>query len=154
MQSGAHFFPPKLTADAASASGSEGARPGSRVHRPRRACFSACVASGQILNLLGDLRKERGYKYLFISHNLCVVRYVSDEVASCTRPGGGKSFQHDALPKTLHPYTQALLSAVPVVILTAKKERIILEGTSRADRPSSGLQVCTPPPSTGKNVAR
>ena len=83
----------------------------------------------QILNLLGDLRKERGYTYLFISHNLSVVRYVSDEVAVMYLGQVVEKTANTTLfRKPLHPYTQALLSAVPVGDPDAKKERIILEG--------------------------
>ena len=90
--------------------------------------LDVCVQA-QILNLLGDLKKEHGYTYLFISHNLSVVRYVSDEVAVMylgqvvEQAGNTELFR-----KPMHPYTQALLSAVPVIDLDRKKERIILEG--------------------------
>lgn len=90
--------------------------------------LDVCIQA-QILNLLGDLRKERGYTYLFISHNLSVVRYVSDEVAVMYLGQVVEKTANTTLfRKPLHPYTQALLSAVPVVDPDAKKERIILEG--------------------------
>lgn len=83
----------------------------------------------QILNLLDDLQKEQGYTYLFISHDLSVVRYVSDYVAVMYL---GKVVEMtnniDLFSKPLHPYTLALLSAVPVAKLGAKKERVLLEG--------------------------
>ncbi|MDR1978636.1 MAG: ATP-binding cassette domain-containing protein [Synergistaceae bacterium] len=90
--------------------------------------LDVCIQA-QILNLLGDLKKEYGYTYLFISHNLSVVRYVSDEVAVMylgqvvERSGNRVLFQDP-----LHPYTQALLSAVPTVDLDREKKRVILEG--------------------------
>jgi peptide/nickel transport system ATP-binding protein len=93
--------------------------------------LDVCIQA-QILNLLGDLKKEYGYTYLFISHNLSVVRYVSDEVAVMylgqvvERSGNRVLFQDP-----VHPYTQALLSAVPTVDLdreAKQKKRIILEG--------------------------
>jgi peptide/nickel transport system ATP-binding protein len=90
--------------------------------------LDVCVQA-QILNLLGDLKREHDYTYLFISHNLSVVRYVSDEVAVMylgqvvEQAGNTELFK-----KPTHPYTQALLSAVPVISLDRKKERIILEG--------------------------
>ncbi|MDR1875200.1 MAG: ATP-binding cassette domain-containing protein [Synergistaceae bacterium] len=90
--------------------------------------LDVCIQA-QILNLLGDLKKEYGYTYLFISHNLSVVRYVSDEVAVMylgqivERSGNTILFQDP-----LHPYTQALLSAVPTVDLDRKKKRVLLEG--------------------------
>jgi peptide/nickel transport system ATP-binding protein len=93
--------------------------------------LDVCIQA-QILNLLGDLKKEYGYTYLFISHNLSVVRYVSDEVAVMylgqvvERAGNMVLFEDP-----LHPYTQALLSAVPTVDLDQEdkqKKRVILEG--------------------------
>ena len=83
----------------------------------------------QVLNLLADLKDERGYTYLFISHNLSVVRYVSDEVAVMYVGQVVEKASNTTLFKEpLHPYTQALLSAVPVTDLDNRKERIILEG--------------------------
>ena len=83
----------------------------------------------QVLNLLADLKRERGYTYLFISHDLSVVRYVSDDVAVMYL---GKVVEKagnlDLFRSPLHPYTQALLSAVPVAKLNAQKKRILLEG--------------------------
>ncbi len=90
--------------------------------------LDVCIQA-QILNLLQELKKERGYTYLFISHNLSVVRYVSDDVAvmylgQVVEKAGNVELFRDPI----HPYTQALLSAVPVAKLDAKKERILLEG--------------------------
>ena len=83
----------------------------------------------QVLNLLADLKRDRGYTYLFISHDLSVVRYVSDEVAVMYL---GKVVEKagnlELFKKPLHPYTQALLSAVPVAKLGAHTQRILLEG--------------------------
>lgn len=83
----------------------------------------------QVLNLLADLKRDRGYTYLFISHDLSVVRYVSDDVAVMYL---GKVVEKtgnlDLFRSPLHPYTQALLSAVPVAKLGAHKQRILLEG--------------------------
>lgn len=90
--------------------------------------LDVCIQA-QILNLLQELKKERGYTYLFISHNLSVVRYVSDEVAVMYLGQVVEKADNVALfGKPIHPYTQALLSAVPVAKLDAKKERILLEG--------------------------
>lgn len=90
--------------------------------------LDVCIQA-QILNLLGDLQKEREYTYLFISHDLSVVRYVSDEVAVMYLGQVVEKAENIALFKEpLHPYTQALLSAVPVVDLDNKKKRILLEG--------------------------
>ncbi len=83
----------------------------------------------QVLNLLADLKEQRGYTYLFISHNLSVVRYVSDEVAVMYLGQVVERASNRILfDEPMHPYTQALLSAVPVVDLDNRKERIILEG--------------------------
>ncbi|BDF77426.1 ABC transporter, ATP-binding protein [Pyramidobacter piscolens W5455] len=90
--------------------------------------LDVCIQA-QILNLLGELKKERGYTYLFISHNLSVVRYVSDEIAVMylgqivEKADNLRLFQDP-----VHPYTQALLSAIPVARLNRKKKRILLEG--------------------------
>ena len=90
--------------------------------------LDVCIQA-QILNLLQELKKERGYTYLFISHNLSVVRYVSDEVAVMYLGQVVEKADNVALfGNPIHPYTQALLSAVPVARLDAKKERILLEG--------------------------
>ncbi|NLL37141.1 MAG: ATP-binding cassette domain-containing protein [Fretibacterium sp.] len=83
----------------------------------------------QVLNLLADLKDERGYTYLFISHNLSVVRYVSDEVAVMYLGQVVEKASNVILfQEPLHFYTQALLSAVPVAALDIKKDRILLEG--------------------------
>jgi oligopeptide/dipeptide ABC transporter ATP-binding protein len=84
----------------------------------------------QILNMLEDLQKELGLTYLFISHNLIVVKYLSDRVAVMYL---GKIVElaktDDMFRKPLHPYTQALLSALPKPDPDLKrKARIILEG--------------------------
>jgi len=90
--------------------------------------LDVCVQA-QILNLLSDLKKEHGYTYLFISHNLSVVRYVSDEVAVMYLGQVVEQTSNTELFRNpMHPYTQALLSAVPVIDLDNKKERILLEG--------------------------
>ena len=90
--------------------------------------LDVCVQA-QILNLLERLQQQFDLTYLFISHNLSVVKHVSDRVAVMYL---GKivevaSYQ-DIFKNPLHPYTQALLSAIPLPKVGAKRERIILEG--------------------------
>lgn len=90
--------------------------------------LDVCIQA-QILNLLNDLQKEFSYTYVFISHNLSVVKHVSDRIAVMYL---GKIVEltdyRELFAKPLHPYTLALLSAIPVAKLDVKKERIILEG--------------------------
>ena len=83
----------------------------------------------QILNLMADLQEEFGLTYLFISHDLSVVKHVSDRIAVMYL---GKIVEladyKTIFNNPLHPYSQALLSAIPLPSLDVKKERIILEG--------------------------
>ena len=83
----------------------------------------------QILNLLSDLQDEFRLTYLFITHDLGVVEYVSDEVAVMYL---GRIVERSPTERLfdepLHPYTQALLSAIPSADSSARKERIRLEG--------------------------
>ena len=90
--------------------------------------LDVCVQA-QILNLLGTLRKELGLTYVFISHNLAVVRHISSRIAvmylgKIVEIADSRTIFAD--PK--HPYTQALLSAIPIPDVDNKRERIILEG--------------------------
>jgi len=83
----------------------------------------------QVLNLLKDLQREYHLTYLFIAHNLGVVEHVSDRVAVMYL---GKMVEmttrSDLFRNPLHPYTQALMSAIPIPDPTLKRERIILKG--------------------------
>jgi oligopeptide transport system ATP-binding protein len=83
----------------------------------------------QVINLLGDLQEEFGLSYLFIAHNLNVVEHISNRVAVMYLGKIVESASDTELyANPQHPYTEALLSAVPVPDPTMKKKRIILQG--------------------------
>ena len=83
----------------------------------------------QVLNILQDLQAEFGLTYLFIAHNLSVVEHVSDRVAVMYLGKMVELTTREALFRNpLHPYTQALMSAIPVPNPRLRKQRIILKG--------------------------
>ena len=82
-----------------------------------------------IINLLIDMQKKRGLSYLFISHDLSVVRHISNRVAVMYLGQIVELAPTDEIfANTLHPYSIALLSAVPQIDFENKKERIVLKG--------------------------
>ena len=99
----------------------------------------------QVLNLLSDLRKEKGLTYLFISHNLDVVGYFADRVAVMYL---GKIVESGPVEQVFstpqHPYTIALLSAVPKIEAHDAGDRLILEGEIPSPiNPPSGCRFRT-----------
>ena len=102
----------------------------------------------QVLNLLADLQSELGLAYLFISHDLGVVRHIADDVLVMylghTVEQGPKE---RIFARPLHPYTQALLSSTPAVSGGAKRKRIVLKGELPSPlNPPTGLRVLDPLP--------
>lgn len=83
----------------------------------------------QVLNLMEELQQRFGLTYLFISHDLSVVKHISDQIAvmylgQIVETASSK----ELFARPLHPYTQALLSAVPIPSIDYQQERIVLEG--------------------------
>ena len=83
----------------------------------------------QVLNLLMDLQREMGLSYLFISHDLAVVKHISDRIAVMYL---GRIVElapsEEIYSNPIHPYTKALISAIPVADPTHEPDRVILEG--------------------------
>ncbi|MBR3301527.1 MAG: ATP-binding cassette domain-containing protein [Firmicutes bacterium] len=87
------------------------------------------LIQAQILNLLQDLQKEKGMAYMFITHDLSVVKHISDHISvmylgqMIEKAPTAELFSH-----TWHPYTKALLSAIPIPSIKNKKKRELLKG--------------------------
>ena len=83
----------------------------------------------QVLNLMQDLQKDLGLTYMFITHDLSVVKHISNDIAVMYL---GKLVEKapakELFKNPMHPYTKALLSAIPVPSIKNKKERILLKG--------------------------
>ena len=83
----------------------------------------------QILNLLQDLQDQRGLTYMFITHDMSVVKHISDDIVvmylgqMIEKCPADEIFKH-----TIHPYSQALLSAIPIPDVHVKHERMVLKG--------------------------
>ena len=83
----------------------------------------------QVLNLLQDLQKERGLAYIFVTHDMSVVKHISDEIlvmylgCMVEKCEAKELFRHQ-----LHPYTKGLISAIPIPDITVERKRVSLRG--------------------------
>ena len=99
----------------------------------------------QVLNLLNELKHDLDLTYIFVAHDLSVVEYISDRVGVMYLGNLVEVGEKEKIySNPMHPYTQALLSAVPVPDPTAKRERILLEGSiPSAHKPPTGCKFHT-----------
>ena len=107
----------------------------------------------QVLNLLQDLQEQKNLSYIFVTHDMSVVKHISDDIlvmyvgSMVEKCPSKKLFQ-----APLHPYTKGLLSAIPVPSIRRKRSRIIMQGelTSPVDpKPGCALPTAVPMPRTG-----
>lgn len=83
----------------------------------------------QVLNLLQDLQEQMGLTYMFITHDMSVVKHISDEIAVMyLGQVVEKCSAAELFANTLHPYSQALLSAIPIPSIHVKRNKILLKG--------------------------
>jgi peptide/nickel transport system ATP-binding protein len=111
----------------------------------------------QILNLLSDLKRERNLTYLFISHDLSVIKYISDRIGVMYLGNLIELAESEELYKNpLHPYTKALISAIPTTDNDPNKpKRIILEGDIPSNIfPPSGCKFRTRCPLATEHCAK
>ena len=99
----------------------------------------------QILNLMLDLQDQMGLTYIFITHDLSVVKYISDDIlVMYLGQMVEKCSSNRLFDNPMHPYTKALLSAVPVADIHHKKNRILLKGELTSPiNPKPGCRFCT-----------
>ena len=99
----------------------------------------------QVLNLMRKMQQKKNLTYLFISHDLSVVRHISDRIAVMYLGSVAEVAEKAQLySNPVHPYTKALLSAIPLPDVRKKRERIILEGdVPSAYNPPSGCKFHT-----------
>lgn len=99
----------------------------------------------QIINLFAKLQAERGLTYLFISHDLSVVEHLCSRIGVMYLGSMVETASRDELfGNPLHPYTKALLSAVPIPVPKLKRERILLKGDIPSPvNPPSGCKFHT-----------
>lgn len=99
----------------------------------------------QVLNLLNELKHDLDLTYIFVAHDLSVVEYISDRVGVMYLGNFVEVGEKEKIySNPMHLYTQALLSAVPVPDPTAKRERILLEGSiPSAHKPPTGCKFHT-----------
>ena len=99
----------------------------------------------QVLNLMRNMQQKKNLTYLFISHDLSVVRHISDRIAVMYLGSVAEVAEKAQLySNPMHPYTKALLSAIPLPEVKKKRQRIILEGdVPSAYNPPSGCKFHT-----------
>lgn len=118
----------------------------------------------QVLNLLNEMKKSRGLTYLFIAHDLSVVRFISDRIAVISKGRIVELAEAEELfLHPLHPYTKALLSAVPIPDPSLEKHKKLLvydprstitAWTSRSGKRSQTATLCMATSVSWKATAR